>query len=58
MYKFLGVEQADGIKTKQVYERVKEEMTKRLKLLMKSGLSNESLIKQLILKLFLWQPIQ
>ena len=28
MYKFLGVEQADGIRTKQVYERVKEEMTK------------------------------
>ena len=28
MYKFLGVEQADGIKTKQVYERVKEQMTK------------------------------
>ena len=35
MCKFLGVEQADGIRTKQVYERVKEKMTKRLKLLMK-----------------------
>ena len=30
IYKFHEVEQADGIKTKQVYERVKEEMTKRL----------------------------
>ena len=30
MYKFLGVEQADGIKTKKVYERVEVEMTKRL----------------------------
>ena len=45
MYKFLGVEQADGIKTKQVYERVKEEMTKRLKLLMKSELNDENLIQ-------------
>ena len=38
MYKFFRVEQADGIKTKQVYERVTEEMTKRLNLLMKSEL--------------------
>ena len=45
MYKFLGVEQADGIKTKKVYERVKVEMTKRLKLLMKSELNDENLIQ-------------
>ena len=45
MYKFLGIEQADGIKTKQVHERVKEEMTKKLKLLMKSELNDENLIQ-------------
>ena len=45
MYKFLGVEQAGGIRTKQVYERVKEEMKKRLKLLMKSELNDENLIQ-------------
>ena len=45
MYKFLGVEQADGIKTKKVYEKVKEEVTKRLKLLMKSELNDENLIQ-------------
>ena len=45
MYEFLGVEQADGIRTKQVYERVKREMTKRLKLLMKSELNDENLIQ-------------
>ena len=45
MYKFLGVKQADGIRTKQVCERVKEEMTKRLKLLMKSELNDETLIQ-------------
>ena len=45
MYKFLGVAQADGIKIKQVYERVTEEITKRMKLLMKSELNDENLIQ-------------
>ena len=45
MYKFLGVEQAYGSRTKQVYERVTEEMTKRLKLLMKSELNDENVIQ-------------
>ena len=45
MYKFLGVEPADGIKTKKVYERVKEEVTKRLKLLMNSEPNDENLIQ-------------
>ena len=45
IYKFLGVEQADGIKTKKVYERVKEEVTKRLKLLTKFELNDENLIQ-------------
>mgnify|MGYP001796164435 CR=1 FL=1 len=46
IYKFLGVEQADGIKTKRMtlYERVKEEVTKRLKLLMKFELNDKNLI--------------
>ena len=48
MYKFLGVEQADGIKTKQVYERIKEEMTKRLKLQMKSEPNDENLIQAIM----------
>ena len=45
MYKFLGVEQAKGIRTKQVYERLEEKITKRLKLLMKSELNDENLIQ-------------
>ena len=28
IYKFLGVKQTDGIKTKEVYNRVKEEVNK------------------------------
>ena len=33
IYKFLGIEQADGIKTKRVYERVKHEVIKRVRML-------------------------
>ena len=33
IYKFLGIEQADGIKTKRVYERVEHEVTKRVRML-------------------------
>ena len=35
MYKFLRVEQADGIETKEVYNRVKEEVNRRLQMLKK-----------------------
>ena len=30
IYKFLGIEQADGINTKKVFERVKSEVNKRV----------------------------
>ena len=40
IYKFLGIEQADGIKTKNVYERVKEEVIKRVKMLTKPSTTN------------------
>ena len=30
IYKFLEVEEADGIKTKEVYNRVKEKVNRRL----------------------------
>ena len=36
IYKFLGTEQADGIQTKMVFERVKEEVPKRMKMIAKS----------------------
>ena len=35
IYKFLGVEQTDGIKTKEVYNRVKKEINRRLQMLKK-----------------------
>ena len=50
-FKFLGVQQELGIKTKRVYERVKEEVTKRLKLLMKSELNDENLIQAINVKI-------
>ena len=33
IYKFLAIEQADGIETKKVFERVKGEVSKRVKML-------------------------
>ena len=49
-YKFLGIEQANGIKTKAVYERVKEEVTKRVKMLTKTELNDANLIKAINMK--------
>ena len=45
LYKFLGVDQADGIKTKEVYNRVKEEVNRRLQMLTKTGLNDKNMIK-------------
>ena len=45
IYKFLGVEQADGIKTKDVYNRVKGEVNRRLQMLTKTELNDKNLIK-------------
>ena len=53
IYKFLGIEQAGGIKTKAVYERVKEEVTKRVKMLTKIELNDANLIKAINMKVIL-----
>ena len=45
IYKFLDVEQADGIKTKEVYNRVKEEINRRLQMLTKTESNDKNLIK-------------
>ena len=50
IYKFLGIEQADGIRTKAVYERVKEEVAKRMKMIVKTELNDENLIKAINIK--------
>ena len=44
IYKFLGIEQADGIKTKRVYERVKHEVTKRVRMLINTELNDINLV--------------
>ena len=44
IYKFRGVEQADGIKTKAVFERVKAEVTKRVRMLVDTELNDANLI--------------
>ena len=45
IYRFLGVEQSNSIKAKNVYKRVKEEVTNRMRLLLKSELNDENLIQ-------------
>ena len=45
MYRFLGVEQSNGIKAKNVYKRVKEEVTSRMRVLLTSELNDENLIQ-------------
>ena len=44
IYKFLGIEQADGIKTKRVFERVKEEIKKRVQMLTNTKLNDVNLM--------------
>ena len=44
IYKFLGIEQADGIKTKRVYERVKHEVTKGFRMLINKELNDINLV--------------
>ena len=44
VYKFLGVEQADGIKKKEVYNRVKEEISRRMNLIARTELNNKYLV--------------
>ena len=45
IYKFLGIEQADGIKTKRVYEWVKHEVTTRVRMLINTELNDINLVR-------------
>ena len=45
IYQFRGVEQANGIKTKNVFERVKNEVKKRTKMLVETELNDANLIR-------------
>ena len=51
IFKLLGIEQADGIRTKAVYKRVKEEVTTRVKMLTKTELIDANLIKAINIKI-------
>ena len=45
IYKFLRIEQADGIKTKKVFKRVKGEVNKRVKMLTNTELNDVNLVR-------------
>ena len=43
-YKFLGIEKVDRMKTKKIFERVKGEVNKRVKMLTNTELSDVNLV--------------
>ena len=45
IYKFLGSEQADGTKRKEVYDRVKEEISRRMNIITRTKLDDKNLAK-------------
>ena len=45
IYKFLGVKQADRIKNKEVYNRVKEEISRRMNMITRTELNDKNLVK-------------
>ena len=45
IYKFIGVEQADGIKKKEVYNGVKEEINRKMNIITRTELNDKNLIK-------------
>ena len=53
IYNFLGTEQADVIRIKTVFERVKEEVSKRLKMIANTELNDDNLIKTINMKVIM-----
>ena len=51
VYKFLRIEQADGIRTKMVFERVKEKVSKRVKMIANTELNDANPIKAINMKI-------
>ena len=50
IYKLMGIEQADGIRTKTVFKRLKEEVSKRVKMPAKTELNDANLLKEINMK--------
>ena len=50
IYKFLGIEQTDGIRTKTVFEKVNEEVLRRVKMIANTKVNDASLIKAINMK--------
>ena len=50
IYKFLGIKQGDEIKTEKVFERIKDEVNKRVKMLNTTELNDASLVRAISTK--------
>ena len=53
IFGLLGIEQADSIQMKMVFERVKEEVSKRIKMIANTELNDANLIKAIKIKVIL-----
>ena len=51
LYKFLGIEQAEGFQTKRVFERVKEGVLKMVKMIANTELNDANLVKAINMKI-------
>ena len=50
IYKFLGVRQANKIKMKEMYNRVKEQISKRMNIITRTELNHKNLVRPIITK--------
>ena len=50
IYKFLGIEQTDGIKKKQMYNRVKEEVSRRMNIIKRTELNDKNVLETISTK--------
>ena len=50
IYKFLGAEQGNKIKMKEMYSRVKEQISKRMNMIARTELNHKNLVKPIITK--------
>ena len=53
IFRLLGIEQADSIQMKTVFQRVKEEVSKRIKMIANTELNDANLIKAINMKVIL-----
>ena len=57
IYKFLNVEQADGIKMKEVYSRMKEEISGTMNIITRTELNGKNMVKAINMNVIPTSPM-